>query len=187
MIQIDDVIRIRFPLHRLNTSKWYAPWDVVYSPNTPRRTGSTSDEGMFSDQSGTPEVRVLLRTRAPCDERGPMEPEVHDPAWQSVVGKSYVQRHVASRDPLNPWCMTWSDSLPRLSHIAQCTSFDPTWCLITGGSRRLLAVFKPNKLIRKRTDANCSSFHLRVFLGLSNPQGQRQTSILSILYDNLRK
>jgi hypothetical protein len=51
----------------------------------------------------------------------------------------------------------------------------------------VLAVLKPNRLISKRTDANCSSFHLRVFLGLSNPQGQRQTSILSIPCDNLRK
>jgi hypothetical protein len=52
---------------------------------------------------------------------------------------------------------------------------------------RVLAVLKSNRLIRKHTDANCSSFHLRVFLGLSNPQGQRQTSILSIPRDNLRK
>jgi hypothetical protein len=37
----------------------------------------------------------------------------------------------------------------------------------------VLAILKPNRIIRKRTDANCSSFHLRVFLGLSNPQGQR--------------
>jgi hypothetical protein len=42
----------------------------------------------------------------------------------------------------------------------------------------------PNKIIRKRMDANCSSFHLRVFIGLSNPQGQRQTSTLSMLRDN---
>ena len=48
----------------------------------------------------------------------------------------------------------------------------------------LLAVLKPNRIIRRRTDANCSSFHLRVFLGLSNPQGQRQTSTLSIPRDN---
>jgi hypothetical protein len=33
-------------------------------------------------------------------------------------------------------------------------------------------------------DANCSSFHLREFLGLSNPQGQRQTSTISIPRDN---
>jgi hypothetical protein len=33
-------------------------------------------------------------------------------------------------------------------------------------------------------DANCSIFHLRVFLGLWNPQGQRQTSTTSILRDN---
>jgi hypothetical protein len=42
----------------------------------------------------------------------------------------------------------------------------------------------PNRIIRKRTNANCSSFHLRVFLGLLNPQGQRQTSTLSIPHDN---
>jgi hypothetical protein len=33
----------------------------------------------------------------------------------------------------------------------------------------LLAVLKPNRIIHKRTDANCNNFHLRVFLGLSNP------------------
>jgi hypothetical protein len=48
----------------------------------------------------------------------------------------------------------------------------------------LLAVLKPNRIILKHTDANCSSFHIRVFLGLSNPQGQRQTSTLSIPHDN---
>jgi hypothetical protein len=48
----------------------------------------------------------------------------------------------------------------------------------------LLAVLRPNRIIRKRTDANCSSFHLRVFLGLSNPLGQRQTSTISIPRDN---
>jgi hypothetical protein len=48
----------------------------------------------------------------------------------------------------------------------------------------VLAVLKPNTIIRKRTDANCSIFHLRVFLGLSNSQGQRQTSTISIPHDN---
>jgi hydroxyethylthiazole kinase-like sugar kinase family protein len=48
----------------------------------------------------------------------------------------------------------------------------------------VLAVLKSNRIIRKRTDANCNSFHLRVFLWLSNPQGQRQTSTLSIPHDN---
>jgi hypothetical protein len=48
----------------------------------------------------------------------------------------------------------------------------------------LLAVLKPNKIIRKRTDVYCNNFHLRVFLGLSNPHGQRQTSTLSIPHDN---
>jgi hypothetical protein len=46
----------------------------------------------------------------------------------------------------------------------------------------VLAVLKPNRIIRKRTNANCNSFQLRVFLGLSNPQ--RQTSTLSISRDN---
>jgi hypothetical protein len=54
-------------------------------------------------------------------------------------------------------------------------------------SLMLLAVLKPNRIIRKHTDANCSSFHLRVILGLSNPQEQRQTSILSISCDNFRE
>jgi hypothetical protein len=51
-------------------------------------------------------------------------------------------------------------------------------------SVRLLAILKRNSIICKRTDAYCSSFQLRVFLGLSNPQGQRQTSIISIPRDN---
>jgi hypothetical protein len=48
----------------------------------------------------------------------------------------------------------------------------------------LLAVLKPSRIICKRTDANYTSFHLRVFLGLSNQQGQRQTRTLSIPRDN---
>jgi hypothetical protein len=39
-------------------------------------------------------------------------------------------------------------------------------------TRTLLAVLKPNRMISKRMDTNYSSFHLRIFLGLSNPQGQ---------------
>jgi hypothetical protein len=41
-------------------------------------------------------------------------------------------------------------------------------------------VFVRTVLPRERKAINCSSFHLRVFLGLSNSQGQRQTSILSL-------
>jgi hypothetical protein len=48
----------------------------------------------------------------------------------------------------------------------------------------LLAVLKSSRIIHKHIDANCSSFHLRGFLGLSNPQGQRQTSTISISRDN---
>jgi hypothetical protein len=68
------------------------------------------------------------------------------------------------------------------------------WCLLVGapslGSSSdapelsLLAVLKPNRIICKRTYVNCSSFHLRVLLGLSNPHGQRQTNTLSIPHDN---
>jgi hypothetical protein len=53
-----------------------------------------------------------------------------------------------------------------------------------GGLWQVLVVFKPNRIICKHTDANCSSFHLKVFLGLSNPQGQRQTSTLYIARDS---
>jgi hypothetical protein len=48
----------------------------------------------------------------------------------------------------------------------------------------LLVVLKSNRIICKCTDANCSSFHLRVSLGLSNPHGQKQTRTISIPLDN---
>jgi hypothetical protein len=41
----------------------------------------------------------------------------------------------------------------------------------------LLAVLKPNRIIRKRTDANCSSFHLKVFIGLSNPRDRGRLAL----------
>jgi hypothetical protein len=41
----------------------------------------------------------------------------------------------------------------------------------------LLAVLKPNRIIRKRTDANYSSFHLIVFLRLSNPSDRGKLSL----------
>jgi hypothetical protein len=41
----------------------------------------------------------------------------------------------------------------------------------------LLAVLKPNRIIRKRTDANCISFHLRVFVGLSNPRDRGRLAL----------
>jgi hypothetical protein len=47
----------------------------------------------------------------------------------------------------------------------------------------LLAVLKPNRIICRRTDANYRSFHLRVFLGLSNPR-DRGTTTISIPRDN---
>jgi hypothetical protein len=48
----------------------------------------------------------------------------------------------------------------------------------------LLVVLKKNRIFNKSTDVNCSSFHLRVFIGLSNPHGQRQASTISIPHDN---
>jgi hypothetical protein len=59
-----------------------------------------------------------------------------------------------------------------------------TLALGTPSFKGVLAVLKPSRIIRKCMDASYSSFHLRVFLGLSNPQGQRQTSTLSIPHDN---
>jgi hypothetical protein len=50
--------------------------------------------------------------------------------------------------------------------------------------RGLLPILKPNRIICKHTYVNCSSLHLRVFLGSSNPQGQRQTSTIFIPRDN---
>jgi hypothetical protein len=41
----------------------------------------------------------------------------------------------------------------------------------------LLAVLKTNRIIRKHTDANYSSFHVRVFLGLSNPQDRGRLAL----------
>jgi hypothetical protein len=41
----------------------------------------------------------------------------------------------------------------------------------------LLVVPKPNRIIHKRTDANCNSFHLRVFLGLSNPRDRGRLAL----------
>jgi hypothetical protein len=38
-------------------------------------------------------------------------------------------------------------------------------------------VLKANRIIHKCTDANCTSFHLRVFIGLSNPQGQSRLAL----------
>jgi hypothetical protein len=48
----------------------------------------------------------------------------------------------------------------------------------------LLAVLKPNRIIRKRTDANYSSFYLRVFLGLSNLRDRGRLAPISIPHDN---
>jgi hypothetical protein len=47
-----------------------------------------------------------------------------------------------------------------------------------------LVVLKPNRIICKLTNAKYSSFHLRVFRGLSNLQGQRLTNTISIQRDN---
>jgi hypothetical protein len=41
----------------------------------------------------------------------------------------------------------------------------------------MLAILKPNRIICKRTDANCSSFHLRVFLGLSNTRDRGRLAL----------
>ena len=40
-----------------------------------------------------------------------------------------------------------------------------------------MAVLKPNRVIRKHTDSNCSSFQLRVFIGLSNPKDRGKLAV----------
>jgi hypothetical protein len=69
-------------------------------------------------------------------------------------------------------CEFWLKEVSFLGHIisdvikikdTNLAQLSPTTVL-----ESLLSVLKPNRLIYKRTDANCSSFHLRVFLGLSN-------------------
>jgi hypothetical protein len=54
----------------------------------------------------------------------------------------------------------------------------------------LLAVLKPNRIIRKRTYANCISFHLRVLLGLSNPRDRGRLAlylypVIALVKENL--
>jgi hypothetical protein len=51
------------------------------------------------------------------------------------------------------------------------------WLSMAIAPESLLAVLKQNRIIRKRTDANCSSFHLRVFLGLSNPSDRGRLAL----------
>jgi hypothetical protein len=41
----------------------------------------------------------------------------------------------------------------------------------------VLVVLKPNRIIHKRMDASCSSFHLKVFLGLSNPRDRDRLAL----------
>jgi hypothetical protein len=41
----------------------------------------------------------------------------------------------------------------------------------------LLVILKPNRIIRKRTGANYSSFHQRVSLGLSNPRDRGRLAL----------
>jgi hypothetical protein len=41
----------------------------------------------------------------------------------------------------------------------------------------LLAVVQPNRIIHMHTDINCSGFHLRVFLGLSNPRDRGRLAL----------
>jgi hypothetical protein len=48
---------------------------------------------------------------------------------------------------------------------------------IMSGLHKQLAALKPNRIIRKRMNVNYSSFHLRVFLGLSNPRDRGRLAL----------
>jgi hypothetical protein len=96
----------------------------------------------------------------------------HRTSWDSsyvTTAASTTREHRATAS-LVEWAHAGADGEPLASRRSSSTP--------------LLAVLKPNRIIRKCTNANCSSLHLRVFLGLSNPQGQRKTSTISILCDN---
>jgi hypothetical protein len=41
----------------------------------------------------------------------------------------------------------------------------------------MFVVLKPNRIICMLTYANCSSFHLRVYLGLSNPMNRSRLAL----------
>jgi hypothetical protein len=51
----------------------------------------------------------------------------------------------------------------------------------------LLAVLKPNRIIRRHMDVNYSSFHLRVVLGLSNPRDRGRLPLYLYRMINLVK
>jgi hypothetical protein len=100
----------------------------------------------------------------------------HSPPWACYYGSSPIRCGFQVK--------TWSGSLRR-TMAGSALRFLPGNDIFKAIGRFLpLAVLKPNRIIRKRMDANCSSFHLRVFLGLLNPRGQRQTSTLTIPHDN---
>jgi hypothetical protein len=69
--------------------------------------------------------------------------------------------------------------------FSQALSLYHSSCQSLFSSRLIFCCGSVSRIVRKRADANCSSFHLRVFLGLSNRQGQRQTSTISIPPDNI--
>jgi hypothetical protein len=54
-----------------------------------------------------------------------------------------------------------------------------------------LAVLEPNRIIHKCIDANCSSIHLRVFQGLSNPRDRGKLApylyhVITLVKEKLR-
>jgi hypothetical protein len=99
--------------------------------------------------------------------------------WRSddiMIDNSAAQSRHNSAAPLPTRITSVIPNMTRWQHhaMASTDSIAPS----------LLVVLKPNRINHKHTDANCSNFHLRVFLWLSNPQGQRQTSTISIPRDN---
>jgi hypothetical protein len=116
------------------------------------------------------------------------------PSQLATVGgrltpSTWVTCHLRARVPLLPRAMVrvlfMHFPLVRQSRKSIIQSLPHILLWVSSPQRRrMLAVLKPNRIIRTRTDDNCSSFHLRVFLGLSNPQGQGQTISISIPRDN---
>jgi hypothetical protein len=83
------------------------------------------------------------------------------------AGKSSDPQNLASLSTLQEW--TW-DHYRGLNLTFFTSSAEMS-------RRVLLAILKPNRIIHKRADANCSSFHLRVFLGFSNPRDRGRLAL----------
>jgi hypothetical protein len=146
-------------LHR--STAWFTcqPWDSRDDLRSPRATASN-----FSSSSVT-----LLSLYS---SRGQLGHHSRSHQWGTrativrrlgtLIRNAACQGKPTHHIPQYKWQISRRASI-EAQHCDLAVPTTPPW------RRYLLAVLKPKRIIRKHTDANCSSFHLRVFLGLSNP------------------